>query len=110
MITALSTSAEHFISLYNDYLFIAAITPIVEEINRLYHTENQLDIAPSELKEWCTNCSSLAATINDFTLYYTQKAFLERSPENRKACADLAIKEYYKCLEDLKNTEKTILK
>ncbi len=118
MITALSTSAEHFISLYNDYQnedvtekeFIVAIAPIVEEINRLYYTENQLDIAPNELKEWCTNCSSLAATIHDFTLYYTQKAFLERSPENRKACTDLAIKEYYKCLEDLKNTEKTGLK
>ena len=39
---------------------------------------------------------------------YGLKFMAERTPENRKACMDMAIKQYYKDLENLKKLEATI--
>lgn len=108
------TIAEKIISLYNEFIsqqitekmlvsFIASVTP---ELNKLYFAESNLDFPPSELEDWCQCCSQLAATIHDFTLFYDPEYLTTRTPENRKACMDIAIKRYYQGLEELKHLDK----
>lgn len=110
IISRMVTLAEQIISLYNEYLNgtksesdlknnIAEITP---ELSELYFAEGNLDIPPNDLEEWSQLCSNLVGTIHDFTLYYGQNAFSERTPKNRKACMDISIKQYYQDLEKLK--------
>lgn len=110
IITRMVTLAEQIISLYNEFLngtksesdYKRDITEITPELSKLYSLETTLDIPQKDLKEWGQLCSNLAATIHDFTLYYGENAFSERTPENRKACMDMSIKQYYKDLEKLK--------
>ena len=102
--------AEHIIATYNSYLndekgeteLIDAIKIIAPEIDMLYLRETNLDIPPNDIAEWCKQCSFIAGCIHDLSLYYSRQAFLERSPENRRACMDIAIKQYYKDLEVLR--------
>lgn len=113
IITNMVTLAEQFISIYNEMLngtmseddFKKEIIEIVPEIDRLYRAESDLDIAPDDLKEWSQLCSNLAGSIHDLTLYYGQNKFAERTPENRKACMDISIKQYYKDLDRLKSID-----
>lgn len=113
IITRMVTLAEQLISLYNEYIngtkceddFRKDIATIIPELNKLYNADTDLDIAPDDLKEWSQLCSNLAGTIHDLTLYYGQNKFAERTPENRKACMDLSIKQYYKDLDRLKSND-----
>lgn len=73
------------------------------KMDRLYYDESNLDVPPSEIKEWCQCCTNLVATIHDISLYYRDG---KRTAENRKACIDLTIKRYYEDLEKLKQAEK----
>lgn len=105
------TNAEKFIANYNDYkngdideaTFVEKIKPVSAEIHKLYNKHGNLDIPPNEMIEWSQLCTNLVSVIDDFALYYTGN-FLNRSPENRKSCMKIALKRYYKCLEDLKNS------
>lgn len=116
IITRMVTLAEQLISLYNEFLneakdeddFRNEISDISAELTKLYFAETDLDIPPNDLKEWCQCCSGLASTIQDLTLYYGHNKFEERTPENRKICMDMSIKQYYEDLEKLKIVERFI--
>ena len=116
IIHRLITLAEQIISIYNLFLnneisesgLLDAISKLAPEINRLYFRETDLDISPNEIAEWSKRCTAIAGCIHDFTIYYTAKAFQDRTPENRKACMDMTIKQYYKDLEELKKLEKSL--
>ena len=113
IISRMVTLAEQLISIYNEFLneskseddFRNEISEISGELTKLYFAETGLDIPPNDLKEWCQCCSGLAGTIHDLTLYYGHNKFEERTPENRKACMDMSIKQYYRDLEKLKTVE-----
>ena len=110
------TLAEQLISLYNEFLnesksedsFRDEISGISAELTKLYFAETDLDIPPNDLTEWCQYCAGLAGTIHDLTLYYGHNKFEERSPENRKACMDMSIKQYYNNLEKLKSIDLSV--
>jgi len=117
IITRMVTLTEQLIALYNEFLngtkseddFKKDMTRIAPELTKLYFSETNLDIPPDDLKEWCQLCSNLAGSIHDLTLYYGQNQFSERTPENRKACMDMSIKQYYKDLEKLRIIDAEIL-
>lgn len=116
IITRMVTLAEQVIAQFNELLngtkneevFRNDIAGIIPEINKLYFEESNLDIPPNDLTEWCQLCSNLSGSIHDFTLFYGQQYFLDRTPENRKACMNMSIKQYYKDLEKLKSIDTTI--
>lgn len=116
IMSSMITLTEQVISLYNEFLnevctedaFIANISGICSEIEKLYFIESNQDIPPNDLKNWCQCCSNLAATIHDMTLYYGTDHFLKRTSENRKACMDISIKQYYKELEVFKTLDTCI--
>lgn len=105
--------AEQVIALYNEFLnhtnneleFIKDLKEIIPEINKLYSEYNNLAILPDDLSKWKDLHSCIVATIHDFTLYFNAKPFSERTLENRKICMDLAIKQYYKELNELREYE-----
>ncbi len=117
IISQMVTLAEQVISRYNELLngtkneheFIRDMASISPKINRLYFEESNLDIPPKDLTEWCGLCSNLCASIHDLTLFYEKQYYLDRTPENRRACMDISIKRYYTCLEELKHIDTTIL-
>lgn len=110
IISALITLAEHIISAYNDYRnnekseteLIEFVKEIAPKVTHLYMEETNLDISPDDLADWSQACMSLAGCIHDFTLYYSNDTFLNRTAENRKACMDGSIKRYYQELEFVK--------
>ena len=106
--------AEQIISIYNEFRngekdeadLIRNIELIAPQVRSLYREESNLDIPPKELVQWSQQCSLIAGIIYDFALYHCSQNFLNRSPENRRACMDMSIKQYYKELENLKDLEK----
>ena len=117
IISRMITLAEQIVSEYNEYLngtinennLKETINAIEPELTDLYLANTNLDISPDELKEWSLLNSNLAGSIHDLTLYYNQKAFIERSSENRKSCMDMSINQYYNDLEKLKTIDTTQL-
>lgn len=116
IMSSMITLAEQAISKYNEFLngvkseseFVDDMTNIIPQIDKLYFAEGNLDIPPNELKEWCQCCTGLSATIHDFTLFYNPKYLSGRTPENRKACMDMSVKQYYKELEKLRVVDTNI--
>lgn len=116
IIHRLISLAEQIISLYNYFLngeiselkLIDEISKLAPEIDALYFRETNLDIPPNEIAEWSRHCSAIAGCIHDFTLYYSNETYLNRTLENRKACMDMSIKRYYKDLEIMKELEKDL--
>ncbi len=110
IISAMITYAEQVISMFNEYLnceiteevFKYRISSVCAELNRLYFAETDLPIPPDELKTWSQACTNLASGIHDFTLYYGENCFASRTSENRKACMEFSIKQYYRNLEAFK--------
>lgn len=106
--------AEETISVYNEYLnnektemeLIDSIKNIAPKVDALYLQESNLEYPPNEISNWCNLCSTIAASIHNLIIYYSAQHFLMRSPENRKACMEIAIKQYYADLEQLKEVEK----
>lgn len=87
--------------------YIQHCTPFFEEISRLYFAQSELEIPPVELNEWSQKYSNIAATIHDFTLFYSEKFLKERTPENRIQCMKMAIRTYQDELQDLKKVEES---
>lgn len=117
IIAQMVTLAERIIAIYNEFLngsmceddFKKRVSIIIPELNRLYRREAGMDIAPNNLKAWSQQCANLAASIHNLTLYYNENAFSRRTAENRKACMDISIKQYYKDIERLKAIDTTLL-
>ncbi|RAN85245.1 caspase family protein [Bacillus sp. SRB_331] len=107
------TLAEKVIWLYNEYKneifteeeLIEKIEVIIPEIEKYYFLSGDLDIAPDELYDWHQACIGLFGTIHDFTLFYNKKNMEQRTPENRKTCMEMTIKQYYSDLEAIKKLE-----
>ncbi|MFO1443262.1 caspase family protein [Bacillus sp. Bva_UNVM-123] len=113
IISQLVTLAEKVITIYNEFLngtkteqqFIDEMNLLVPLIEKWYFAETELDLPPKEIKEWCSACSGLSATIFDFTLFYNEKAIATRSFDNRIACMNITKERYYEDLEKLKIEE-----
>lgn len=116
IISEMVTLAESFIERYNEFLstsqsedvFREIIQNTILRIHQLYFAESNLDVPPPEIKEWSQCCTCLAATIDDFALYYGNNTFAKRTPENRKACIEMTIKRYYEDLAKLRDAEKVL--
>lgn len=91
--------------IYNEKEFIHKIRPFLEDINSLYIDETNLDLPPSHLRKWCQSCSSLAATIHDFFVYYDSRFLYRRTEQNRTQCMIVSIKRYHKELRKLRDEE-----
>ena len=116
IISQMATLAEQVIVLYNEFLngnkkedkLITDIALLAPDIKRLYFDIGNLPAAPNEMEEWSQCCYALASTIRDLSLYYSDYYVQNRTPENRKACMDISIQQYYKDLEVLRVFEATI--
>ena len=60
-----------------------------------------LELAPDDLHDWMQAYSNIFATIHNFTYYYNKKYLAKRTPENREACMEMTIKNYYAELEEI---------
>lgn len=113
VITDMVTLAEEIISEYNEFIngtlkkqeLLEFMTGIIPQVNKLYFAEGNLSISPPELAEWSQCCRELSADIHNLTLYYNPQFMSQRSPENRRQCMDMTIKQYYASLENLKNED-----
>ncbi|PEK93293.1 caspase family protein [Bacillus mycoides] len=102
-------SAEEVISFYNEYIngliseanFIEQIEPVLSKIEEFFMASTELDIAPIDLQDWMQKYLNIFGTIHDFTFYYNEKYLAQRTPENRKACMEMTIKNYYTNLEEI---------
>ncbi|MDQ0861287.1 caspase family protein [Bacillus sp. V2I10] len=102
-------SAEEVISLYNEYIngliseasFVEQIEPAFSKIEESFMTSTELELAPDDLYDWMQAYSNIFATIHEFTFYYNKKYLAQRTSENRKACMEIAIKNYYTELEEI---------
>lgn len=107
--TAMLKSAEDIISLYNAYTnglisessLVEQIDPFLSNIEEAYMASTDLELAPDDLHDWMQAYSNLFATIHNFTYYYNKKYLTKRTPENRKACMEMTIKNYYAELEEI---------
>ena len=116
IISELASLAEKIIAEYNEYRneerreaeLIEFVKQTAPEISRLCYEESNLDIPPDDLFKWSQACTSLACVIQDLALYYSNDSFLSRSAENRKACMEISIKQYYKELEKLRVLEENM--
>lgn len=101
--------AEEVISLYNEYTnglitetsLVEQIEPALSKIEEFFVASTDLDLAPIDLHDWMQTYSYIFATIHDFTFYYNKKYLAQRTPENRKACMEMTIKNYYTELEEI---------
>ncbi len=78
---------------------------VIPEINKLYNEFTEMDFAPDDIREWQKECDGLVATIHNFIFFYNSKYRENRTSDNRMACMDIYIKEYYKDLDKLRNIE-----
>ena len=85
------------------------ISQVKPDIDQLYFAEGKLELPPKDLKEWSECCAGLSATIHEFTFIYGTKFMAKRTPENRKACMDIAIKQYYRDLDYFSKLEIQLL-
>lgn len=98
---------EQTINLYQDYKndditedeLFDKLKPIISQIDKWYFSSIDLKIAPKEIYDWDLACSSLLATIHNFTLFYNKRYKSQRDKKNRIACMDMTIRQYY---EDIK--------
>ena len=112
----LINAAQQFIKFYREYQnsvineddLIDAVEPLNREIGQLYFQQGDLPCPPKEINEWASINSQLAATIHDFTLYYSKKHIGKWTSENRIYLMNSSIKRYEADLEALRRLEETI--
>lgn len=110
---AMLNSAEEIISHYNEYtnglisesVLVEQIDPSLSKIKESFMASTDLEIAPDDLHDWMQAYSNIFATIHNFTYYYNRKYLAQRTPENRKACMEMTIKNYYAELEEIIEVE-----
>ena len=94
---------------YNEYCnseigeteLIVRLKPYLERIEELLLKESNLEIPPTEIRDWVSACTELVAAAHDFTCYYSEKYINQRSIENRKDCMNMTMIRYNKGLENL---------
>lgn len=116
ILSTMVTLAEKVIYQYNEFKnevigeseLVEMLYPILTEIDKYYFKSTELDIADDNIHEWDEACTILFATIHNFTLYYNEKYLSGRTPENRIACMDMTIKQYYADLNKVIEFEEQI--
>jgi len=107
-------SAEEVISLYNEYTnglisessLVKKIDPSLSSIEESFMASTDLELAPDDLSDWMQAYSNIFATIHNFTFYYNEKSLAQRTPENRKACMEMTMKNYYTELQEIVELER----
>ncbi|MEK3728364.1 caspase family protein [Lysinibacillus sp. FSL W8-0953] len=108
--------AEKAIKLYQDYKnndlteeeLFNSFEKVIPEIEKNYFLSTDIEIPPTQIKNWYEACIGLFGTIHDFTLFYNKLYKSQRDTNNRIACMDMTIKHYYEDLEKVKEYEKDI--
>lgn len=117
ILSRMITLAEKVIKIYNDYKngeiteeeLFEEMDAYIPELDKYFIMSTDLDIAPIELHDWDLACSGLFGTIHDFTLFYNKKYKSLRTSENRRACMEMTIKQYYSDLNKISKLEDQIL-
>lgn len=65
-----------------------------------------LEFASADLHDLMQAYSNIFSTTHDFTYYYNRKFLAQHTPENRKACMEMTIKDYYTELQEIGNLER----
>ncbi len=108
--------AEQVINIYNEYIneviteddLYKHLESIIPEIDEFYEKSGNIEFAPKEIKDFDQECQGLFATIHNLTLYYNKHYDFKRSVENRKACMDMTIKNYYRDLDKVRVLEEKL--
>lgn len=116
ILASVVTLAERAIYYFNEYKnevlteedFLQEMEGLIPEINKYFFDSHNLDIPPDEIRDWSQACVVLIGTIYDFTLYYNKKYMSQRTPENRRACMEMTIKQYYSDLEQVRQLEEKL--
>ena len=112
----LINSAQHYIRLYREYRnrvlseaeFIDAVEPINREITCLYFKQSELPYPPKEISEWSNAHTQLAATIQDFALYYDKQHGKTWTSEAKIQLMESTIRRYNSELEALRVIDKQV--
>ncbi|WP_244918709.1 caspase family protein [Paenibacillus dendritiformis] len=116
ILVSVITLAEKVIYYFNEYKnrvlteeeFLHKMDILIPEINKCFFDSHNLDIPPDEIRDWSQACVGLIGTIYDFTLYYNKKYISQRTPDNRRACMEMTIKQYYTDLEKVHKIEENL--
>ncbi|WHZ58814.1 hypothetical protein [Metabacillus hrfriensis] len=84
---------------------VEQIAPALSKIEEFFMASTESELAPNDLYDWMQAYSNIFATIHDFTFCYNKKHISQRTPENRKACMEMTIKNYYTELEEIVELE-----
>ncbi len=101
--------AEEVISLYNEHIngliseasLVEQIELALSKIEEFFMASTELDIASIDLHDWMQNYLNIFVIIHYFTFYYNVKCLAQRTLENRKACMEMTIENYYTDLEEI---------
>lgn len=112
----LISCGEEFIRIYREFVnknitedeLIRMVLPLNSKINNLYFEQENLPVAPKELREWVNAQTQIACSIQNFSLYYDKKNEHIWTAENRKFLMDASIKRYEEDLEVLKKIDTLI--
>ncbi len=108
--------AEKAIKLYQDYKnddlteeeLFDSFELLIPEIETNFILSTDLEIPPTEIRNWYSACMGLFGTIHDFTFFYNKEYKSQRDTKNRIACMDMTIKRYYEDLEKVKEYENNV--
>lgn len=112
-VVSLAQKVIHFFNEYNNGVlteedFLKKMDNLIPEINKCVVDSQNLNIPPDEIRDWSHACTDLIGTIYGFTLYYNRKYISQRKPENRRACMEMTIKQYYLDLEKVRQLEEKL--
>lgn len=118
LLSMMITLAEKVVYQYNEFKnnlineceLVKILSPILEEIDDCFFKSTELEIADDSIHEWDEACTSLFALIYNFIYYYNEKYISSRTPENRVACMDMTIRDYYVALNKVKEFEEQVSK
>ena len=104
--------SEEIISFYSKYenkevsedKFFNFMESVAHCMDENYDRIRNLDFPPDEIQNWFDNCINLISTIHNFRIYWDKG----RSEENRKACMEMNIKNYYNDLRKVINLSEEI--
>ncbi|WP_103108445.1 caspase family protein [Brevibacillus reuszeri] len=99
---------EHKNGILTEEALVQEIESLIPEVNEYFFKSHNLDIPPDEIRDWSQACVVLIGTIYDFTLFYNKKYLSQRTPENRRACMEMTIKQYYSDLEKVRKLEEKL--
>ncbi len=116
ILSMMVTLAEKVIYQYNEfrndvideYELVEVLHPIINEIDKYHSKSTELDIADDSIHEWNEACTFLFALIHNFICYYNEKYLSSRTAENRIACMDMTIRDYYVALNKVKEFEEQV--